>query len=223
MAKHAKTLQSQGVPIPSRLRGPQATRRQVVNRTKTPNGTQTTTDTYENPANTRNRRPGRNRSALDYSPTRVADKATTSVGLLEIEFLGSLLLLIMLMFANSSATYADKIMSIMKRGTLICLLFFLLALISGIGPNATKIAKAIGALVVVGILLTAPVNDMITDVDSLIKNDWVGSAEHGTDVGSSDTGTSSSSSSGGGALGAASGAIQRITSIIENFGFGIIK
>ncbi len=226
----AKTLQQQGVPIRSRLRGPQATqqtRRHVVQR-RTPingemGGTQTETVTTETRPSTSARRTGRSASVRDFSPVRAADKATSGVGLLEAEFLGALILLIALMFANTSASYADKIMSIMKRGTLVCFFFFLLALISSAGPNAAKLSKALGALVLIAILVTTPAKTMITDVDSLIKNDWVGSTEAGNDVGSADAGTSSSGSNASsgaasGALGAAQGAISRINNIIEAFG-----
>jgi hypothetical protein len=77
----------------------------------------------------------------------------------------------------------------MKRGTLVCLLFFLLAIISNVGPNAAKIAKAFGGVVIVAILLTTPINTVITDVDSLIKNDWVGTTETGGDYSSANAGT----------------------------------
>jgi hypothetical protein len=92
------------------------------------------------------------------------------------------------MFANSKASYGDRIMSLMKRGALTCLLFFVLSLIASTGPNALKIAKAFGALIIVAILLTSPVNTVLTDVDALIKNDWVGTSEHAT----ANTGTASS-------------------------------
>jgi hypothetical protein len=86
-------------------------------------------------------------------------------------------------------------MSFMKRGTLVCLLFFLLAIISNVGPNAAKIAKAFGGVVIVAILLTTPINTVITDVDNLIKNDWVGTGETGNDVApSADAGTSAGTS-----------------------------
>lgn len=163
----------------------------------------------------------RRRPIRSYSPTAAGEKVSGGVGLLEAEFIGSLLLLILLMFA-SSESYGNKIMSIMKRGTLISLLFFILALIAGTGPNAAKIAKALGGLVFVGILLTAPVGTVLTDVDKVIKKNWVGSTEHGTDVGSADQGTQSSSG-GESPLGAASGALQRISQIIGTFGLGFIK
>jgi hypothetical protein len=84
----------------------------------------------------------------------------------------------------------------MKRGTLVCLLFFLLAIISTIGPNAEKIAKAFGGLVIVAILITTPVSTVFTDIDNIIKNDWVGSGETGGDTAASaDAGTASGQSS----------------------------
>lgn len=150
----------------------------------------------------------------------MADKSSSNVGLLEAEFFGALILLVVLMFTGSQS-YAEQIMSLMKRGTLTCLLFFILALVAGIGENAARISKGLGALIIVGILVTTPASGAITDVDNLIKNDWVGTTEHGDDVGSADTGTGSSSSSGGGILGDAAGALNRIKSIISS-GFGMI-
>jgi hypothetical protein len=86
----------------------------------------------------------------------------------------------------------------MKRGSLTCLLFFILALIASGGPNAAKIAKGFGGLIIVAILLTSPVNTVFGDIDNIIKNDWVGSTETegGTNPASADTGTASSTSSG---------------------------
>lgn len=208
-----------------RSRGPATVRRQHTVQRRTPisgemGGTQTeTTVTTEEP---RTERPARRRSntlSRQFSPTK-AGSSVASVGLLEAEFFGSLFLLILIMFANTDTSYSDKIMSLIKRGSLLCLLFFLLAIIAGIGPNASKIAKAIGALVFVATLLTTPAQTVITDIDTLIKADWPGSTEHGQDVGSADTGTQSGSSgsSGSGILGAAEGAIERITTILKDLG-----
>jgi hypothetical protein len=198
--------------------------RSTVTRTPIDNGgtqTETTRVTTRDPG-IQQRRNSRG-SIRDSSPTRVGSNTASGVGLLEAEFFGTLFLLILLLFTGKD-TYANKIMSTMKRGTLVMILFFVLALIAGVGPNASKIAKGIGALVFVATLLTTPGNTLITDLDSFFKADWTGTAEHGTDVGSADTGTSSGTSSApSNALGAASGAIQRITQIIESFGFGIIK
>jgi hypothetical protein len=129
----------------------------------------------------------------DYNPATLGANAAPSnggVGGLEGEFLIAIVLLIGLMF-SSSAGYQDKIMSLMKRGTLTCVLFFILALIAGIGPNMSKVARAFGALIIVGILVTSPVNTVLNDVDGLIKNDWVGTSESGK-TGTADTGTQQS-------------------------------
>lgn len=153
--------------------------------------TYTSPDTSQDRADTRNRRATRNTNIRDYSPTRLADKSTEGIGLLEAEFLVTLLLLVMIMF-SSPASYSDKIMSLMKRGTLTCLLFFILALVASVGPNAAKLAKAFGGLVVVAILITAPVGTVFKGLDNVIKNDWIGTGETGGTVpssGSSDTGT----------------------------------
>lgn len=130
-----------------------------------------------------------------YNPANAGASVTGGVGALEAEFLVALAVLAMLMF-TSGDSYENKIMSFMKRGSLTCALFFALALISSAGVNASRVAKAFGALVIVGILLTSPVQTVITDIDNLIKNDWVGSSEQGNDTApaSADAGTSSSSS-----------------------------
>lgn len=165
MAK--KTLQEQGVPIPSRLRGP-------GNAVETSSRPHSSRISSQSRGNTRRRNSTRNRSVSDYNPVNVAEKSSGGVGTLEAEFLVGLALLIMVMF-SSSASFTDKIMSVMKRGALLCITFFILALVAASGPNAAKVCKAIGALIVVAIVVTSPVNTVITDVDNLIKNDWVGS------------------------------------------------
>lgn len=131
----------------------------------------------------------------DYNPANAGASVSGGVGALEAEFLVALVLLAMLMF-TSGDSYENKIMSFMKRGSLMCALFFALALISSAGVNASRIAKAFGALVIVAILLTSPVQTVVTDIDNLIKNDWVGTSEQGNDTAgaSADAGTSSSSS-----------------------------
>lgn len=171
-----KSLQAQGVPVPDRLRGPNVEKAQPATR---PRSAQMATRSRGN-TQRRNSSGNRRRSVgsinADYNPVNVAEKGSNSVGALEAEFLVGLGLLILLMFA-SSASYSDKIMSVMKRGALMCVLFFILALVSSAGPNAAKIAKAFGALVIIAILVTSPVNTVVSDLDNLIKNDWVGSSE----------------------------------------------
>lgn len=163
--------------------------------------------------------PARQRPNVGALKPTTAGERVASVGLLEAEFLIALFLQILLLFADTNKSYADKIMQTMKRGTMISLLFFILALMAGIGGNSARISKAIGALVIAAILLTSPMTDVLGNLDKFFKADWTQSNEHGTD-----TGVAPSSSSGGsGALAPAEGAVNRITQIIESFGFGIIK
>lgn len=203
MPSNRRSLQSQGVPWGDRLErqnreSQPAMRRKVVQK-RTPlsgemGGTQTETVTYEDRPSTTNRRNTRSAGSLrPLNPAKMGESSVGGIGALEAEFLVAITLLVMLMFANSGASYSDRIMSLMKRGTLTCILFFLLALIASSGPNAAKLSKAFGALIIVAILLTSPVNTVISDVDKLIKNDWVGSNETGNDTtqSSSDTGTQS--------------------------------
>lgn len=199
------TPQQQGVPWGNRLRGPSAFRRQstqpqiknqyIRTREPTATGSRTVTTHYAAPtASTASK--GGGPGIRQYNPANAGSQATGNVGMLEGEFVLCLGLLVLLMFANSTSSYGEKVMSVMKRGTLVCLLFFLLAIISGIGPNAEKIAKAFGALIIVAILITTPVSTVITDVDNIIKNDWVGSGETGNDTAASaDAGTGGGTSS----------------------------
>jgi hypothetical protein len=194
--------------------------RTIERRTPVSTGGSEIETTSETESGGNSRRPLR-----QYSPTRVGDKAS-GVGLLEAEFLGSLLLLILLLFADTDKSYADKIMSTMKRGTMICILFFVLALMAGIGPGSAKISKAIGAMVFVAILVTSPVLNMFGNLDKFFKADWTATGEHGTDVGATSSTSDSGSTATGGSAGplqAAEGAINRITQIINSFGFGLIK
>lgn len=185
-------------------------------------GTETSVETENTPTR---QRP--NVGAL--KPTTAGSRAA-GVGLLEAEFIAALMLQVLLLFADTNKSYADKIMQTMKRGTMISLLFFILALMAGIGGNAARISKAIGALVVVAILLTSPIvkvdpvtgdtTGVLPTMDKFFKADWAGTTEHGNDVGQTST---PDQSGGSGPLHAAGGAVSRITQIIESFGFGIIK
>jgi hypothetical protein len=209
------TLQQQGVPWKSRLGSQRQSQPAIKNqyirtRTKTPEGSRTVTTHYAAPAPATS---GRRHqfTPRQYNPANAGSQATGSIGALEGEFLVCLILLVLLMFANSTSSYGEKIMSFMKRGTLVCLLFFLLAIISNIGPNASKIAKAFGGLVIVAILITTPINTVITDVDSLIKNDWVGTSETG-----GDTAASADAGTGGGTSSAAQNAVNNATATLGN-------
>ena len=210
MAK--KTLQQQGVPFPSGLKGakigpaprarmrqssgPVPTRRTVRDRTPLDGrmgGTRDTTTYYDYGTESSgggNRRG--NRRVRDLNPANIGTSTGSGVGGLEAEFIFAVLLLILLMFANSSDTYGNRIMSLMKRGSLTCFLFFVLALMAATGPNMAKIAKGLGALVIVMILVTAPMNTVLTDVDDLIKNDWVATTENAGSTANAGTGSSTS-------------------------------
>jgi hypothetical protein len=132
---------------------------------------------------------------------------------LEAEFFGIIFLLIVQLFVGSSS-YGDKMMSFMKRGTLTAILFFFLALIAGIGPNAAKVSKGLGALVFVAILISSPGQDIIQSLDKFFKSDWVGTSESAHDTASADTGTAATSAGViGTAEGAASNALKGLTEI----------
>jgi hypothetical protein len=219
----AKTLQEQGVPIRSSLRGPQtrATGNPPQSRGSAPQSRASA------PRQSVGNRQSRNTSRPSYNPATVGANASSGVGLLEAEFILGFGLLVLLMFSNTNATTSARIMSTMKRGTLVCLLFFFLALIAGIGPNASKFAKAFGALVIVAILVTSPVyvppktaggaaTGLLPDIDNIIKNDWVPTGETGTDtaaISSADAGTSSGTS--GAAKSIASGLTGELEAIAK--------
>lgn len=200
----------------TRTKGMQRQSRSTERRTPIPSGgSQVETTTSKS---------GTRPNLRKYSPTRAGERAG-SVGLLEIEFLGCLGLLVLLLFADLNKSYPDKVMSTMKRGTMICVLFFILALVSGIGRNTARIAEAIGGTVFLAILLTSPVTDVIGNFDKFLRQDWVGTAERGSDVGSTSNVSEGGAGTSGttGPLQASQGAISRITQIIESLGFGIIK
>lgn len=200
----SKSLQAQGVPIPSKLNGPTAPgARNAAQTPSAPSAPRNRNSTPQRKASggTKSVSPRKSRgsSLSSANPARlganasgaVSDSSGGGVGLLEAEFLVAGFLLVMLMFSNNDSSTADKIMGTMKRGTLICAVFFFLALIAGVGPHASKFAKAFGALVIVAIVVTAPVGTVLTDLDNIVKNDWVGTDEKGTDV-SGDSGTGAS-------------------------------
>jgi len=215
------TPQQQGVPWGSKLRGPSAFRRQSTQpqvknqyiRTRSPTpegGSRTVTTHYAAPA-TSGQRSQQTPGIRKYNPANAGESVSGSTGMLEGEFLLCLGLLVLLMFANTTSSYGEKVMSVMKRGTLVCLLFFLLAIISNIGPNAEKVAKAFGAMIIVAILITTPVGTVVTDVDNLIKNDWVGSPETG-----GDTAASADAGTGGGTSSATQNAVNNATATLGN-------
>lgn len=142
------------------------------------------------------------RQARSYGPTQTGEKVA-SVGLLEAEFFAIIFLLTLELFVGQD-TYGNKMLSFMKRGTMATFLFFLLAMIASVGPNAAKITKAIGALVFFAILLSSPGTTIITTLDNFFKADWTGAAQNAPS--SADAGTQ------GGTSTAPQSAIQQIES-----------
>lgn len=198
MPAQRKSLQSQGVPLPDRLPArqnrfatpserPKTIRRQVVTeRSRDPETglAQEVHTTYEEP---RAFAPSRGGGALGRKRRDIDVNVPEGIGLLMAEFFVAMGLLILLFFASGNASLPNRIMTTIKRGTLTCAVFFILALVSGVNPTAAKIAKAIGALVVVALLMSAPIygtdssgnpSGVLVDVDELIKNDWAPSASH---------------------------------------------
>jgi hypothetical protein len=128
---------------------------------------------------------------------------------LEAEFLAAITILILLLFSDTTSSMTDKMMSAMKRGSLICAVFFVLALIAGIGPRASKTAKAFGALIIVATLVTSPMSTVLSDLDGLIKNDWIGAAPASTTA-TGKSGTSPSSGSDAESL------VEKAAAAVEN-------
>ena len=112
---------------------------------------------------------------------------------MEAEFLAAVGILILLLFSDTTSSMTDKMMSAMKRGTLTCAVFFILALVAGIGPKASKVAKAFGALIIVAIMVTSPMSTVLNDLKGLIENEWIGAVPSST----TDTGTSGKTPSSG--------------------------
>ena len=135
-----------------------------------------------------------NRDLVSVLPTSQGEKASGAVGALTAEFLGGIALLFLTLFTDTSSSYSDKMLAIMKRGTLLGLSFFLLALISGQGPNAARVAKAFGLLLDVGLILSVSSDTMLKELDGFITGAWKPSGN------SSDAG-SAGAQAGSGALG----------------------
>lgn len=114
------------------------------------------------------------RQARSYGPTTTGKEVGSSVGTLEAEFFGAMLLIGLTIFFDpkASSDYSSVMLAAMKRGTLTIITFFLLALISAAGPNAARFAKAFGALVIVALILAQAQDGMITKLDSFFKADW---------------------------------------------------
>lgn len=119
------------------------------------------------------------RAPITYLPTEQGEKASGAVGALTAEFLGGLALLFLTLFTDTSSSYSDKMLAIMKRGTLLAISFFLLALISGQGPNAARIAKAFGLLIDVALIMSVASDSMLSELDKFFAGTWTGSSASG--------------------------------------------
>lgn len=128
-----------------------------------------------------------------YRPTETGKSAGNAVGALEAEFIGAIALLFLTLFTDTTSSYSDKMLAVMKRGTLIALTFFILALMSAQGPNAARFAKAFGALLDVGILLSVASTEMLGEIDGFFKGTWTSADSSG--------GTSAGAPAGQGGLG----------------------
>jgi hypothetical protein len=221
------TLQKQGVPIPSKLSGPQPstvgapngphTRSATSYRASRGSAPQRAPRAATKSVSARKLRTANGPQSVSASsvpnPVSAGNDATSGVGLLEAEFLAAITILILLLFSDTTSSMTDKMMSAMKRGALICAVFFILALVAGIGPRASKSAKAFGALVIVATLVTSPMSTVLSDLDGLIKNEWIGAAPSTT----SGTGTSGTAPSSGKSLGSdAESVVEKAAAAVEN-------
>jgi hypothetical protein len=93
----------------------------------------------------------------------------------------------------------DGVPRLMSRGTGLCLLFFILALVSGAGPGARKAANGLGALVTVAYLVTSSdARNVFSWITAFYSTSGAGTAA-GSGLG--DLGASASGSAAGAALG----------------------
>jgi hypothetical protein len=106
------------------------------------------------------------------SPVSTGKSTGSSVGVLEAEYFGSLILIFLTVFTDSKSSYSSKMLAVMKRGTLASVLFFILALMSTGSENMARFAKAIGALVVAAIFLGTAGQGTVSALDAFFKADW---------------------------------------------------
>lgn len=150
-------------------------------------------------------------------PTERGEKASGAVGALTAEFIGGIALLFLTLFTDTTSSYSDKMLAIMKRGTLLAISFFLLALIGGQGPNAARVAKAFGLLIDAGLILSISSDEMLSEIDKFIQGSW-----------KSGTSSSASAQAGSGSLGTSPSAaggdvIQGVKSAAESNQSAVIK
>lgn len=180
----------------------------------------------------------KSRPVRDYLPTTAGDTAGNSVTLLEAEYIGCIVLIFLTVFTDGSSSYSSKMLAVMKRGTLATVLFFILALTSASGPNAAKVARALGALVIAGIFLGTAGQGTISALDAFFAADWTanvssssessGDATAGQNISPAQAGndlTQIANNAGLPSITSVSGipqGIKDVTGFLSNFGNGVI-
>lgn len=151
-------------------------------------------------------------------PTERGEKASGAVGALTAEFIGGIALLFLTLFTDTTSSYSDKMLAIMKRGTLLALSFFLLALIGGMGPNAARVAKAFGLLIDAGLILSISSDTMLSEIDKFIQGSWTSgtSSSASAQAGSGSLGTSASAAGGDVAQGIAAAGESNQSQVISS-------
>lgn len=106
------------------------------------------------------------------SPVSTGQSLGGSVSVLMAEYFGTLILIFLTVFTDGNSSYSSKMLAVMKRGTLASVLFFILALMSTGSQNMARVAKALGALVLVAIFLGTAGQGSISALDAFFKADW---------------------------------------------------
>lgn len=201
----------------------------------TPQGHKVSREYKETYSPQRRSQPSQRRSQGSPGPSLqspiAAGKSAGSIGTLEAEFFGAMILTALTIFTDpkASSDYPSVMLAAMKRGTMIIISFFLLALLSAAGNNAAKFAKAFGALILVGLILAQAENGLFSKLDEFFKSNWTsgGSGSAGSSSGNAQAGTQQAAP-GSGAIGtiiqgaqAAEGSTNPITGAVGNIGAGL--
>lgn len=136
------------------------------------------------------------------------------IGTLEAEFFGCMVLIAITIFTDpkASSDYASVMLAAMKRGTCIIILFFILALLASAGDNAARVAKAFGALVVVGLILAQAESGLFKQLDSFFVSNWTSGGATGG------TGSSANAEAGNPSPAPGKSTIQQIQDALNNLG-----
>lgn len=127
----------------------------------------------DNPAVTRRQPTSRpSRPARDYLPTTAGKQTANATSVLEVEYIGGILLLFLTIFTDQNSEYGDKMLAFMKRATLTSILFFILALLAQSSEGAAKFAKVFGGLVIGTMFLSTAGQNTISALDAFFKADW---------------------------------------------------